>query len=129
MLSRGRRIYSLVIYKTNGQFLFIYSYSCMHTLFIQRIKPSSLCSSTSSSCSCCVENSTSQMISELLRPQYEWALRGGLVRVPPTKKAYSPTHTHRLPNNNTKTHSRRHKHTCLYVLKLPVDKMYLKLHF
>ena len=64
------------------------------------------------------------MISELLRPQYEWALRGGLVRVPPTKKAYSPTHTHRLPKNNTKTHSRRHKHTFLYVLKLPLDKMY-----
>ena len=64
------------------------------------------------------------MISELLRPQYEWALRGGLVRVPPTKKAYSPTHTHRLPNNNKKKHSRRHKHTCLCVLKLPLDKMY-----
>ena len=59
----------------------------------------------------CVENSTTQRTSQLLRPQYEWGLRGRSVRDPPTT-----THTDSL----TPTH----KHTCLYVLKSPCGYCY-----
>ena len=46
---------------------------------------------------CCVENSPTQRISALLRPQYEWGLRGGSVRDPPTTThTRSQTHTHIL---------------------------------